>query len=116
MIALVESHQSWLETITYQMCNMPYEQQSKHMGGPIALLKMSATRMAHEIADEAVQIWGGRGLTQTGMGRVIENFNRTYKFDAILVRRPPIFPFPSPADRDRVAPKKCWATWAFGKP
>ncbi|KJR82878.1 acyl-CoA dehydrogenase family protein [Sporothrix schenckii 1099-18] len=84
MIALVESHQSWLETITYQMCKLPFDQQAKHMGGPIGLLKMSSTRMAHEIADEAVQIWGGRGLTQTGMGRVIENFNRTYKFDAIL--------------------------------
>ncbi|KAI6383245.1 hypothetical protein MCOR25_000165 [Pyricularia grisea] len=84
MIALVESHQSWLETITYQMCHMPYSEQSKHLGGPIGLLKMSATRMAHEIADEAVQIWGGRGLTQTGMGYIIENFNRTYKFDAIL--------------------------------
>ncbi|KAL2269169.1 hypothetical protein VTJ83DRAFT_4015 [Remersonia thermophila] len=84
MIALVESHQAWLEQITYQMCNMSYAEQSKHLGGPIALLKMSATRAAHEIADEAVQIWGGRGLTQTGMGRIIENFNRTYKFDAIL--------------------------------
>ncbi len=84
MIALVESHQSWLETITYQMCNMPYAQQAQHLGGPIGLLKMSTTRAAHEIADEAVQIWGGRGLTQTGMGRVIENFNRTYKFDSIL--------------------------------
>jgi alkylation response protein AidB-like acyl-CoA dehydrogenase len=84
MIALCESHQSWLETITYQMNNMKYSEQAKHLGGPIALLKMSATRAAHEIADEAVQIWGGRGLTQTGMGRVIENFNRTYKFDAIL--------------------------------
>ncbi|KAK4201444.1 acyl-CoA dehydrogenase/oxidase [Triangularia verruculosa] len=84
MIALCESHQSWLETITYQMCNMSYSQQAKHMGGPVALLKMSCTRAAHEIADEAVQIWGGRGLTQTGMGRVIENFNRTYKFDSIL--------------------------------
>lgn len=84
MIALVESHQSWLETITYQMCQMPYSEQAKYLGGPIGLLKMSATRMAHEVADEAVQIWGGRGLTQTGMGRVIENFNRTYKFDAIL--------------------------------
>lgn len=85
MIALVEAHQSWLETITYQMCNMPYSEQSKHLGGPIGLLKMSCTRMAHEIADESVQIWGGRGLTQSGMGRVIENFNRGYKFDAILV-------------------------------
>lgn len=84
MIALVEAHQSWLETITYQMCNMPYSQQSKHLGGPIGLLKMSVTRMAHEIADESVQIWGGRGLTQSGMGRTIENFNRGYKFDAIL--------------------------------
>lgn len=84
MIALVESHQAWLESITYQMCHMPYAEQAKHLGGPIALLKMSATRAAHEIADEAVQIWGGRALTQTGMGRIIENFNRTYKFDAIL--------------------------------
>lgn len=84
MIALVEAHQSWLETITYQMCNMPYSQQSKYLGGPIGLLKMSVTRMAHEIADESVQIWGGRGLTQSGMGRTIENFNRGYKFDAIL--------------------------------
>ncbi|KAM0809363.1 putative Cytochrome b5 heme-binding domain-containing protein [Seiridium cardinale] len=84
MIALVESHQSWLETITYQMCNMPYKQQSRYLGGPIGLLKMSTTRAAHEIADESVQIFGGRGLTQSGMGRVIEMFHRTYKFDAIL--------------------------------
>ena len=85
MIALVEANQSWLETITYQMCNMPYAEQAKHLGGPIGLLKMSCTRAAHDIADEAVQIWGGRALTQTGMGRVIEHFQRTYKFDAILV-------------------------------
>ncbi|KAI0134521.1 acyl-CoA dehydrogenase [Xylariales sp. AK1849] len=84
MIALTESHQSWLETITYQMNNMPYQQQSAYLGGPIGLLKMSATRAAHEIADESMQIFGGRGLTQSGMGRVIEMFHRTYKFDAIL--------------------------------
>ncbi|TGJ80971.1 hypothetical protein E0Z10_g7797 [Xylaria hypoxylon] len=84
MIALVEANQSWLETITYQMCNMPYSEQAKHLGGPVGLLKMSITRAAHEIADESVQIFGGRGLTQSGMGRVIEMFHRTYKFDAIL--------------------------------
>ena len=84
MIALVEANTAWLEVITHQMCNMPYSEQSKHLGGPIGLLKMSCTRAAHEIADEAVQIWGGRGLTKTGMGRVIENFNRGYKFDSIL--------------------------------
>lgn len=84
MIALTESHQSWLETITYQMCQMPYKEQSKYLGGPIGLLKMSATRAAHEIADESVQMFGGRALTQSGMGRVIEMWHRTYKFDAIL--------------------------------
>ncbi|KAB5525598.1 acyl-CoA dehydrogenase/oxidase [Coniochaeta sp. 2T2.1] len=84
MIALCEANQAWLEQITYQMCNMSYAEQAKHLGGPVALLKMSATRAAHEIADESVQIFGGRGLTQSGMGRVIENFNRGYKFDAIL--------------------------------
>ncbi|KAL7814504.1 acyl-CoA dehydrogenase/oxidase [Trichoderma gracile] len=84
LIALVEANQSWLETITYQMCHMPYKQQALHLAGPIGLLKMSITRVAHEVADEAVQIWGGRGLTQSGMGKYIEHFNRTYKFDAIL--------------------------------
>lgn len=84
MISLVESNQAWLESVTYQMCNMPYKQQAQHLAGPIGLLKMSVTRAAHEIADEAVQIWGGRGLTQTGMGKHIEMFNRTYKFDSIL--------------------------------
>jgi len=84
MICLVEANQSWLETITYQMCHMPYAEQAKHLAGPTGLLKLSVTRAAHEIADEAVQIWGGRALTQSGMGRIIEMFNRTYKLDAIL--------------------------------
>lgn len=84
MIAHVEANQAYLENITYQMTKMPYADQAKYLAGPIGLLKMFATRSAHEIADEAVQIFGGRGLTQTGMGRNIEMFHRTYKFDAIL--------------------------------
>jgi len=84
MISLTEAAQSWLEAITSQMNQMTYEQQNKHLGGPIGLLKSYATRCAHEIADEGVNIFGGRGITQGGMGRVIEEFHRTYKFDAIL--------------------------------
>ncbi|PWW72510.1 acyl-CoA dehydrogenase NM domain-like protein [Tuber magnatum] len=84
MISLVESGQSWLEAITHQMCNMTYQQQAKSLAGPIALLKNFITRAAHEIADESVQVFGGRGITKSGMGRVIENFHRTYKFDAVL--------------------------------
>lgn len=29
-------------------------------------------------------MFGGRGITQSGMGKVVEQFHRTYKFDAIL--------------------------------
>lgn len=84
MISHTEANQSWLESITFQMNNMDYAQQSKLLGGPIGLLKSYATRSAHEVADDAVNIFGGRGLTQTGMGRFVEMFHRTYKFDAIL--------------------------------
>ncbi|KZM23360.1 uncharacterized protein EKO05_0009790 [Ascochyta rabiei] len=84
MISLVEANQAWLESIAYQMSHMSYAQQSKLLGGPIGLLKSYATRSAHEIADRAVNIFGGRGLTQSGMGKYVEEFHRTYKFDAIL--------------------------------
>ena len=84
IIASVEAAQAWLEQITEQMARVSYMEQAVHLGGPLALLKSFTTRVAHEVADEAVSIFGGRGLTQTGMGRVVENFQRTYKFDAIL--------------------------------
>src|SRR5437660_1737175 len=51
MIAHCEADQAWLENITYQMCNMTYKQQSQNLAGPVGLLKMFATRSAHEIAD-----------------------------------------------------------------
>lgn len=63
---------------------MPYKEASIKLGGPIALLKLLSTRVAHNVSDDACQIFGGRGITQTGMGRMVEAFQRTYKFAAIL--------------------------------
>lgn len=40
MLAKVEASQAWLETLTYQMCQMDYKTQSKMLGGQMALLKM----------------------------------------------------------------------------
>ncbi|KAG8749044.1 hypothetical protein FRC14_001739 [Serendipita sp. 396] len=45
---------------------------------------MLSTRNAQETATDAVQIFGGRGITRTGMGRLIEHYHRTVPFDAIL--------------------------------
>lgn len=84
MISQVEANQAWLESLTHQMCQMSYAQQAKHLAGPIAFLKSYSTQCAGEIASSATNIFGGRGLTQSGMGKIIENFNRGYKFDAIL--------------------------------
>ena len=84
MIQHTEALQAYLEQITYQMVHLSYAEQSKALGGPIGLLKSYATRCAHEIADDATNVFGGRGLTQGGMGSLIEQFHRTYKFDAIL--------------------------------
>jgi alkylation response protein AidB-like acyl-CoA dehydrogenase len=43
-----------------------YKEQSRNLAGQIAFLKMQSTRFAGEIADDAVNIFGGRGLTKTG--------------------------------------------------
>lgn len=60
MIAVVEGNQAWLESITYQMTSMTATEINANLAGSIALLKMASTRMAHDIADDAVQIFGGR--------------------------------------------------------
>lgn len=84
MIAQVESVQNWLENITFQMTQMSYQEQSVRLAGSIALLKLETTRVASYVSDESCQIFGGRAITRTGMGRLVEGFQRTYKYGAIL--------------------------------
>ncbi|KAH9003058.1 peroxisomal acyl-CoA-dehydrogenase [Lactarius hatsudake] len=84
MIARAEALQGWLENVTYQMCNMSYKEQSSKLAGQIAFLKMCSTQYAQDTARDAVQIFGGRGITQTGMGRFVEHYHRTIAFDSIL--------------------------------
>ena len=79
MVAAVETADAYADLLTHQMNNMTYMEQNLVLGGPISLLKYQATRTAHQVADQAVQVFGGRGFTKTGMGRVIECFHRTYK-------------------------------------
>jgi len=81
MFSRCESGQAWLEHITYQMKNMTYLEQNNHLAGQIGILKAQLTRNLHHIADNAVQIFGGRGITKGGMGVHIEGFQRTYKFE-----------------------------------
>lgn len=84
MVAQLESVQSWFENLTYQMTKMSYNEQAQKLAGPIALCKYQSTRVATLISDHAVQIFGGRGITRTGMGNRVEHFQRTFKFGAVL--------------------------------
>jgi len=84
MVAQLESCYNWLENITYQMTKLSYKEQAVKLAGPIALCKLQCTRVAHYCADQAAQIFGGRAITRTGMGRIVEGFQRTVKYGAIL--------------------------------
>jgi len=84
MITRIEACQNWLELITHQMNNMTYNEMSDKLAGQIGLLKQFVSRCGRETAEDATQVFGGRALTVTGMGKLVENYHRTSGFDAIL--------------------------------
>jgi len=84
MTAIVECMDAWLENITYQMTVMSSKDQYEKLSSPIALCKFLTTRYGMKLADNACQIFGGRSVTRTGMGRNIEHFKNEVKLAAIL--------------------------------
>eukprot|EP00928_Gymnodinium_smaydae_P099958 TRINITY_DN9687_c0_g1_i1.p1 TRINITY_DN9687_c0_g1~~TRINITY_DN9687_c0_g1_i1.p1 ORF type:complete len:516 (+),score=102.68 TRINITY_DN9687_c0_g1_i1:64-1611(+) len=68
-----------LEQVTYDMNKSKGGPMSDRMGGQIALLKLHTTK----VADDCVQIMGGRGITKTGMGARVENFKNFAKYGAV---------------------------------
>ena len=84
MAAEVEGIHSWLEDVTYQMEKMSAAEVNQHLAGPIGMLKYQQTRVATLVSDNACQIFGGRALTRTGMGQMVEKFQRSFKMQAIL--------------------------------
>jgi len=82
MVAEIESVHSMIEDVTYQM--QTSSSQSKDLIGPIAILKYKQTRAAELVADNICQIFGGRALTRTGMGKFVEKFHRSHKMQSIL--------------------------------
>jgi len=83
MMAEIESCQAYLELITHQMNTMSRKEQVKYLAGAIALLKYRSTRVALLVQDHACQIFGGRSITRSGMGKLVEKFSRFVKFGAV---------------------------------
>ena len=62
-----------------------YKEQATKLAGQIAFLKMYSTQCAQDTARDAVQLFGGRGITQTGMGRFVEHVGRvSWLFDCVV--------------------------------
>lgn len=81
--AALESMQAYMEAICYDMCKAKDGPLGTRLAGPIAMLKFQASRAALKIADDTVQIMGGRGITRTGMGSKVEGFKNFVKFAAV---------------------------------
>lgn len=79
----LEGIQANLEAITYDMCKTKGGAVGQRLAGPIAMLKYQSTRGAWAIADDCVQIFGGRGITRTGMGAKVEGFKNYTKYAAV---------------------------------
>lgn len=82
-VASLESVQSYNEALTYDMVKTKGGAVGPRLAGPIAMLKFQTTRMAWMIADNTVQILGGRGITRTGMGARVEGFKNYAKYAAV---------------------------------
>merc|ERR1712205_156815 len=74
MIAGIEAVHSMLEDLTYHMVGSSEAEINARLAGPIALLKYKQTRVATLVSDNGCQIFGGRALTRTGMGNLMEKF------------------------------------------
>lgn len=72
----IEASQSWLESLTFQLCTMPKKESIETLGGPIALLKAQTTTTLEYCAREAAQIFGGVAYTRGGVAEKIERICR----------------------------------------
>jgi len=81
--ASLESLQTHMDAVTYDMCKTKGGAVGQRLAGPIALLKYNATRTCWKIADNCVQVMGGRGITRTGMGAKVEGFKNFCKYAAV---------------------------------
>jgi len=82
MARRVESTHALLEQTAYQMNNLKGDDQSL-VGGPIALLKVQATKTMEYCAREASQIFGGASYIRGGVGERVERLYREVRVNAI---------------------------------
>mmetsp|Transcript_6624 Transcript_6624/g.11671 ORF Transcript_6624/g.11671 Transcript_6624/m.11671 type:complete len:516 (+) Transcript_6624:100-1647(+) len=84
MIGQCNAVSAWIDVVTEQMNTMSHHDVAVKLAGTISMLKNQQVAASRIIVDCALQIMGGRGLTKTGMGRNVENLQRTFEFGGVL--------------------------------
>lgn len=80
MARKVETTHAYIEQIAYQM---KIGANDRQLGGPIAMLKVAATKTMEFCAREASQILGGASYVRGGKGERIERLYREVRVNAI---------------------------------
>jgi len=80
MVMKVEATHAYEEQMAYQMVQ---KVPNSRMGGPVALLKVMATRTFEFCAREASQILGGSSYVREGKGQIVERLYREVRGTAI---------------------------------
>lgn len=83
MVSQLESCQAWLDSLTYQMCTMSHKEQATKLSGAIALLKFQSTQASAIVSQNAVQVFGGRGVSKKGMGQNIMRIRSAERVQAV---------------------------------
>lgn len=83
MVAEHQAAYSAYLILSHKYTTTPHKLQAKLLGGPTALLKYRTTRATTAISDLAVQVFGGRGVTKTGMGKNISRMQKSFKLASV---------------------------------
>ena len=86
-----------------------YKEQASKLAGQIAFLKTYSTRCGQATAADAVQLFGGRGITQSGMGQFIEHVRGLSYLKRVFCRLTSDLPIVLPHCHVR-----CVARWCGG--
>jgi alkylation response protein AidB-like acyl-CoA dehydrogenase/cytochrome b involved in lipid metabolism len=76
MLRGIETSQSYLEQLTYQITKMSHEEKNIRLGGPIAMFKTHCTLLLESCAREGSQIFGGLGYSRNSQGEKVERLFR----------------------------------------
>lgn len=74
--AEVEALDAWVQQFVYQVTNLKKEVADVELGGLTAMCKAKSGMVLEQVASTATILFGGNGMTRSGMGELVEKIYR----------------------------------------